>query len=389
MHIVGSGLINGLVNGVRHALFGGNQRKQDMSDASDEPTSEAAGCLTRVQLLQNKLGVDDSPTASSASLSDLGEPSPVFGASRGVSFAMYTEQGRRTHMEDRSRIADLARHPALQPCQRASFFGVFDGHSGDEVAQYLSDHLLDYVLEDVAVRTEPVAALRRAVLRCEGACAALHAAGSCNAGSTALSALLVDDKLYLANVGDCRAIVARSSVAVQLTEDHKASNLEEGRRIRDAGVHVSTDGYVFGEVAVSRAIGSQHLKLNPLMQGALISEPELHEYSITPEDDFLVLATDGLWEVVRNQEVVRFARRYLAESRDPQSCAKKLVEAALRMGGQDNVSVIVVCLHERPIAMARGNSMLFRHNLSASSSPRPSGYDSPREDTPTPTPTPI
>jgi protein phosphatase 1L len=148
-------------------------------------------------------------------------------------------------MEDRTKVADLTQHAAFAACERAGFFAVFDGHAGAEVAEHLSTHLLAYFLSEGAVRSDPLAALKHAVLRCEADVLKL----GCGAGSTALVAVVVEDDLYVANVGDSRAIIHRriAPKTEQLTRDHKPSEPHEKARLERAGAEVSHDGYLCGE----------------------------------------------------------------------------------------------------------------------------------------------
>jgi hypothetical protein len=148
-------------------------------------------------------------------------------------------------MEDRTKVADLTQHTAFASCQRAGFFAVFDGHAGPEVAEHLSDHLVAYFLAEGAARSEPLAALKRAVLRCE----ADVLKQGLGAGSTALAAVIIEDDLYLANVGDSRAIIHSrvQKKTEQLTTDHKPLEPREHERLTRAGALVSHDGYLCGE----------------------------------------------------------------------------------------------------------------------------------------------
>jgi protein phosphatase 2C family protein 2/3 len=82
-----------------------------------------------------------------------------------------------------------------------------------------------------------------------------------SAGTTALAALIWGSALYIANVGDSRAVLSRRGKAVQLTRDHKAVEPAERRRIEAAGGFVCTEGRLCGELAVSRALGNHHRNL--------------------------------------------------------------------------------------------------------------------------------
>lgn len=128
--------------------------------------------------------------------------------------------------------------------------------------------------------------------------------GSDTAGSTLCAILLVDDKLHVAHVGDSRAVLGRGAEPIQLTRDHKPGCQIEAARIEQDDPHadISGDGYMYGELAVARAIGSAAWKRDPSKR-ALIPTPDLVSIQLQPDDDFVVLATDGLWDKVDNTQV--------------------------------------------------------------------------------------
>ncbi|KAI8474079.1 MAG: phosphatase 2C-like domain-containing protein [Monoraphidium minutum] len=366
------------------------------------------------------------------------------------SFGTHQEQNRRRHMEDRLAAADVSALPAFAGYKRAGFFAVFDGHSGAEAAEYLQEHLLAHLsdLEPSEVSAAPGAALRAAVERAESEIIRSFSAAACNAGSTLLAALLLDDQLHVANVGDSRAVLSRGTDAIQITTDHKPHDELEaariarehglapspagdgGRRLSDAGRAssrasgrasaasgrmsvdsavddgctsaapllegadgsfvtatssvVSSDGYLYGELAVARAIGSQHLKRDPTKR-AFTHVPDIHSIQLAREDDMLLLATDGLWDAVDNFEAVTSARRTLAREKDAGACARALAERAVRQESADNITVVVVCLHDRGISLPKTNSMLFRR-LGLSTGGGGGGADGSRPATPGTTP---
>uniref|UniRef100_A0A061QZ23 Protein phosphatase 2c n=1 Tax=Tetraselmis sp. GSL018 TaxID=582737 RepID=A0A061QZ23_9CHLO len=101
------------------------------------------------------------------------------------------------------------------------------------------------------------------------------------------------------------------------------------------------------------------------MSGPLISRPEVRTHRLTPDDEFMVLGTDGLWDVFSSQRCIEVARMLLQESNDPQRCAEGLVSRALDMHTTDNVSVQVVCFGPEPPPVRRPS--LFARSLSVES----------------------
>lgn len=225
------------------------------------------------------------------------------------SFGTHSEQNKREHMEDRFVATDLTGTPAFSTAQRAGFFAVYDGHSGHEAAEYLEAHLQSYVLAAGAdaLAADPCKVLSAAVQQVESEIVSSFAAGGGpeTAGSTLCAMLLVDNNLYVANVGDSRAVLAKGTEIKQLTRDHKPGCSIEAARIclDDPNADISGDGYMYGEIAVARAIGSAAWKRDPTRR-ALIPTPETGSFDVT-DQDFVLLATDGLWDKVDNTQVIR------------------------------------------------------------------------------------
>ncbi|XWS37954.1 hypothetical protein CRYUN_Cryun19dG0089500 [Craigia yunnanensis] len=156
-------------------------------------------------------------------------------------------------------------------------------------------------------------------------------------GSTASTAVLVGNHLYVANVGDSRTIISKAGKAIPLSEDHKPNRTDERKRIENAGGVVMWAGTwrVGGVLAMSRAFGNRMLKQ------FVVAEPEIQDIEIDEEIELLVLATDGLWDVVPNEDAASLAR---AEE-EPETAARKLTETAFTRGSADNITCIVVRFH--------------------------------------------
>ena len=172
-------------------------------------------------------------------------------------------------------------------------------------------------------------------------------------GCTALAMLIAGNKIYVANVGDTRAVLRRGGKAVRLTYDHKPYNPEEVKRIREVGGFVSGDvGRVNGVIAVARSIGDfcayllmcirscrhspQDLDIKPYVS----AEPHLNELELTPEDDLIVIGCDGVWDVLSDEEAVAIA----ASTPDPQRAAALVRDAAYADASEDNISTLVIRL---------------------------------------------
>ncbi|KAI3471410.1 hypothetical protein Pfo_030774 [Paulownia fortunei] len=291
-------------------------------------------------------------------------------------------------LEDQSQV-ETGRH--------ATFVGVYDGHGGPEASRYISDHLFDHLLRlarENGVMSEDI--LRSAfsetengfltlVRRAYAIRPAIAAIGSC-----CLVGVIWKRTLYVANLGDSRAVMGyldRSNkiVAVQLTKDHNASMEEVRKELRnlhpeDSQIVVMKQGVwrIKGIIQVSRSIGDAYLKRpefaldpsfprfhlpEPLRRPVLRADPTIITRDFLPDDKFLIFASDGLWEYLTNQEAVEIvynnprvgiARRLLiaalekaAKTRQmPYSEIKKL-DQGVRRHVHDDITVVVVFIdHE-------------------------------------------
>ncbi|TYH21436.1 hypothetical protein ES288_A04G044200v1 [Gossypium darwinii] len=154
-------------------------------------------------------------------------------------------------------------------------------------------------------------------------------------GSTAVTAILINcQKLVIANVGDSRAVISKNGVAKQLSVDHEPASERES--IENRGGFVSNFpgdvARVDGQLAVARAFGDKSLKKH------LTSEPDVSIETIDEDTDLIILASDGLWKVMSNQEAVDAIKGI----KDARSAAKHLTEEAVKRNSKDDISIIVV-----------------------------------------------
>eukprot|EP00803_Ostreobium_quekettii_P007688 evm.model.scf_240EXC.3 EVM.evm.TU.scf_240EXC.3 scf_240EXC:49940-54459(+) len=170
-------------------------------------------------------------------------------------------------------------------------------------------------------------------------------------GTTAVIALVCETHICVANCGDSRAVLSRGKNAFRMTRDHKPGVEDETERIRAAGGAVLDYGgkRVMGLLAVSRALGDHYLR-----NAGVIADPEVTVIGRSPEDEFLVLATDGLWDALSDSEACDMTRKYLEEApaagKSPEKAAEEaaqaLVDAALDRGSKDNTTVTIVDLRQ-------------------------------------------
>jgi serine/threonine protein phosphatase PrpC len=209
-----------------------------------------------------------------------------------------------------------------------ALFGVFDGHGGAQVAQFCSNHLPD-VLRHRAASDAP-ASLRDTFLHMDKMLAGEEDGATCTVpgqhdyvGSTAVVTLINKQNIVVANVGDSRAVVSNNGLAHDLSHDHKPTLSSERARIRNAGGFVKTKltscgtqkiSRVNGKLAVSRAIGDLAYKNNLQLgaaEQAVTCVPDVKTYSRQHGDEFMIIACDGVWDVLSSQEAVKRVRRDL------------------------------------------------------------------------------
>ncbi|KAI3508542.1 hypothetical protein L1887_23550 [Cichorium endivia] len=288
-------------------------------------------------------------------------------------FGLTTVCGRRRDMEDA-----VAVKPSF--CGDLHFYGVYDGHGCSHVATKCEDRMHEIVKEEVenggesleweeAMATSFSRMDKEVTEWSEGAassnCRCELQTPQCDAvGSTAVVAVVTPNKIVVSNCGDSRAVLCRNGVAIPLSSDHKPDRPDELARIEDAGGRVIYwDGArVLGVLAMSRAIGDNYLK------PYVIPEPEVTITERTPEDECLILASDGLWDVVSNDVACNVARMCLTSNtpasplRSPgnevnvaggessdKACSDAsilLTKLALARRSSDNVSVVVVDLRK-------------------------------------------
>lgn len=121
---------------------------------------------------------------------------------------------------------------------------------------------------------------------------------SMSTGCTSCVALIANNKIYCANAGDSRCVLARGSKAVEMSEDHKPDNDGEKRRIEAAGGFVE-DGRVRGTLSLSRALGDMEYKLNRKVgvEAQMITcVPEIRVETLQADDEFIIIACDGIWD---------------------------------------------------------------------------------------------
>lgn len=230
-----------------------------------------------------------------------------------------------------------------------AFFAIFDGHGGKNVAQIAATSFETYFKD--ALSSQPSSVEQAFIEACHlfdsklnQFCSSLYK----KVGTTALSAYITRDNLYVANLGDSRALLVEEDGEIyQLSHDHKPDNADEKERIEKAGGFVLNlfggVARVNGEIAVPRALGDFGYKEGDNM--LIENTPEVLSHGLRP-GSFFVLGSDGLWDALSNQEIVNFVETYFFNGLHAQTIAKALSSFAaqqrIKKGlGKDDITVIV------------------------------------------------
>ncbi|KAH7839441.1 hypothetical protein Vadar_004227 [Vaccinium darrowii] len=287
--------------------------------------------------------------------------------------------GRRREMEDA--VAVEIGFLTTDDSVGFDFYGVYDGHGGSRVAHACRDRLHRLLVEEIEeegglleTTTSLLVDWDKVMVACFGkmdeevndsgrrlVAEESGLASSATVGSTAVVAVVGEEEVVVANCGDSRAVMSCGGVVVSMSSDHKPDRPDELERIEGAGGRVINwnGNRVLGVLATSRSIGDHYLK--PFV----IAKPEVKVIKRTRADEFLILATDGLWDVVSNEFACQVVRTCLAgrmkmkfpafgregkfnedmkESR-AEAAAAVLAELATARGSKDNISVVVVELN--------------------------------------------
>ena len=286
------------------------------------------------------------------------------GENQRVRFGSCEMQGWRNTMED-AKLVNLALD------SNAMIFGVFDGHGGKEVAEFVSRHFCMELLNNRAYKDGNYEqALKDTFLRMDdllrtqdGLKEVIRIAKDLPdnypvqadpsmmvAGCTAVVALVVRDTIYVANAGDSRCVLSREGRAVELSIDHKPDLPTERDRIIRAGGCVE-DGRVMGNLNLSRSIGDLEYKKNssiPAKDQMISAYPEVRIEGLGAKDEFLILGCDGVWDMLTSQECVNFVSQRI-KTKNISNIAEDVLDRCLAPDiassgglGCDNTTIVIV-----------------------------------------------
>jgi len=242
--------------------------------------------------------------------------------------------------------------PSKEIC---SFFGVYDGHGGKRAADFVAQNLHQYIMESSYFHSNIRKAIKEGFKQTEEEFLELAKRDNFGDGTTAIVAFLVKNTLTVGNVGDSEGVLCRGNKAIPLTTVHNpAKNPAEIERIQKEGGRVYHSRLAhphlnpsYFSLGVSRAIGDMLFKHPDFTKGkpsGLIAVPDIREIQLTSEDQFIILACDGLWDVMTHQEAVDLVIKSLLETDDPQTASEILVDTAYNKGSTDNITAMVCAL---------------------------------------------
>ncbi|KAE8665233.1 putative protein phosphatase 2C 70 [Hibiscus syriacus] len=321
-----------------------------------------------------------------------------------VRYGLASMQGWRATMEDAH-----AAYPDLDAS--TSFFGVYDGHGGKVVAKFCAKYLHQQVLKNEVFAAGDIGtSVQRAFLRMDemmrgqrgwrelailgdkfnkftGIIGLIWSPRSGNgndqvdnwafeegphsdfsgptSGSTACVAVLRNNQLVVANAGDSRCVISRNCLAYNLSRDHKPDLEVEKERILRAGGFIHA-GRINGCLNLARAIGNVEFKQNkflPAEKQIVTANPDVNTVELCDDDDFLVLACDGIWDCMSSQKLVDFIHKQLRSERRLSTVCERVLDKCLAPStatgeGCDNMTMILVQF-KKPITSASSSGAIF------------------------------
>lgn len=256
-----------------------------------------------------------------------------------------SERNMRRFMEDRHVVIhDLNALYGTGNADQIGFYAVFDGHDGVLAASYGATHLPYKLSSNPTLKSDPVNSLIDAFRDVDKDFVQKCKDQKLKSGTTAVCALYFpkEKKVFVSWVGDSQALLAKQGVPRHVVKPHKPEDAKEYQRIKDQGgsvMHWKGQYRVNGILAISRAIGDCNQK--PF----ILCEPDTECIHLEGTEDFLILATDGLWDYIQQENATDLVYSTVKENpTDANTIAEKLVKAAKVRGSQDNITVLVIFL---------------------------------------------
>ena len=318
------------------------------------------------------------------------------------SFSYNTFQGLfKDYNEDRVSVCSLVKKPSsskMKTWPKISYFAIFDGHGGEECSEFLKNNYMNYLIENANfpfdIKLSMIESFQKIEddffkLKCKD-----NLEDSDKSGSCALVSVIFDNKIYIANIGDSRAImsIGGGTKVKQLTADQKPDNIKEFERALKYGSKIylddnddpdrdeskiefikdkaelekmkeikenSKEEKIFrvypSDLAVMRTVGDIKAKKKEFggIPGTIINIPEVYIFDINSSDDFIVMGCDGIFDDLSNQEIVNaawtvFKHRATEKNYDIHELTQEACDLVIKFGLEkqttDNLSCIIIGL---------------------------------------------
>ena len=253
-------------------------------------------------------------------------------------YSYYENKNSRPYMEDFHKIVDKFMNDPTK-----GLFCLYDGHGGSEPVIYVKERFPDLFKKNLMENKHNTEkAIIFTLQKIDDELKIMSE--SQNAGTTACIIYIYKENdiiqgvkriLYCGNVGDTRALLITSKETKRLSYDHKCSDKNEVERIRKVGGIVFNDR-VFGQLALSRAIGDHAMK-----KYGVISTPSIYKHIIGEKDRYVVICSDGVWDVLSDEEVFTFSQT----CSNAGELSKYMIEEAIKKESRDNLSCIAIKLN--------------------------------------------
>ncbi|KAJ1983695.1 Protein phosphatase 2C 2 [Dimargaris verticillata] len=280
------------------------------------------------------------------------------GGDKRVIFAVSSMQGWRLSMED-AHATVLNVQDNDNNDTGSAFFGVYDGHGGVNSATFSGQSLHKHIVRtDAFKQGDFETAIRQGFLEADEELRRVEEASQSDySGCTAICVLMTpDNTLFVGNAGDSRAILGSAGKSIALSTDHKPTLQQECDRILAAGGFIEF-GRVNGNLALSRAIGDFEFKQNkelPPEKQVVTACPDVLRHTITEDDEFVVVACDGIWDCMESQKVIDYVGDHLAQGQTLDEICETIMDDCLAPAidttgvGCDNMTIAIVgLLHGR------------------------------------------
>lgn len=298
--------------------------------------------------------------------------------------------GKRNSNEDRFVTEDNIVSSSSSSKVKQAFYAVYDGHTGVDAAAYLQENLHLEISRHPQFNVDAVKAIEETCCDVDKTFLGICRERRKESGSTALGMFLRGSELILFNIGDSCAVLSTNGFAEEIMKAHKPNRPDEYERIMKAKGWITEEKELFlgrlrmmnmedpfvrkkaekldwvmihricGEISVSRSIGDPIYK--NFIPGQVVQEyfcwPEGHDMifeadlviplpeckiiQITPQQEFVILASDGLWDVLSLQDAVDIAKEAFRKGKDCPETAEELCKLAIDLGSSDNVTVVIV-----------------------------------------------